>query len=397
MRISSNQMFQLGLKNITDAQSQLSRTQSEISSGRKVLSASDNPIAAVRSVELQSSIGRTDQYIENGNYAKTRLSGEENAIRSALTSLQRVHELALQANNDSQSNETRGILATEIRAQLDNLLQLANSKDGEGHHIFSGYQQDSQPFTFTSGNLSYNGDDGRRMLQLGPNRSIADADPGSRVFTGIVQGNGVFETAAAAGNTGSGVVDSGSVLDQSAWNGQTHKIRFTAADSYEVVDASNTVITTGSYNSGDAINFAGVSVSIAGAPAAGDEFSVAPAARNNVFSIVNDLASILETTRASGSDRAAQSNAINSSMSNISNAIDHLVGIQTDIGARLNVIDQQEEINSGSKLQLQETLSGLVDVDIVEAASRFNQTLVSLQASQQAFARVQQLSLFNFL
>ncbi|HCS26627.1 MAG TPA: flagellar hook-associated protein 3, partial [Spongiibacteraceae bacterium] len=120
MRISSNQMFQLGLKNITDAQSALSRTQAEISSGRKVLTAADNPIAAVRSVELEGAIGRAQQYIENGNYAKTRLSAEENAVSSALTSLQRVHELALQASNATQSNETRGILATEIRAQLDN-------------------------------------------------------------------------------------------------------------------------------------------------------------------------------------------------------------------------------------------------------------------------------------
>ncbi|MFT5603872.1 MAG: flagellar hook-associated protein 3 FlgL [Paracoccaceae bacterium] len=397
MRISSNQMFQLGLKNITDAQSQLSRTQTEISSGKKVLTAADNPIAAVRSVELESAIGKADQYIENGNYAKTRLSAEENSISSALTSLQRVHELALQANNATQSNETRGILATEIRAQLDNMLQLANTKDGEGHYIFAGYQHDSQPFTFASGNLSYNGDDGHRLLALGPSRTIADADPGSRVFAGIGQGNGVFETASAASNTGSGVVDSGSVLDQSAWNGQSHRIRFTAADSYEVVDASNAVLSTGSYRSGEAISFAGVSVTINGAPASGDEFSAAPATRNDVFSMLNDLASSLETPRTSGSERAAQTNAINSSLSNIGNAIDHLVGIQTDIGARLNVIDQQEDINSGSKLQLQETLSGLVDVDIVEAASRFNQTLISLQASQQAFARVQQLSLFNYL
>ena len=397
MRISSNQMFQLGLKNMTDAQSLLSRTQTEISSGRKVLSAADNPVAAVRTVEIDSAIGKAQQYIENGNTAKTRLAAEENAVSSSLSALQRVHELALQANNASQNNETRGILATEIRAQLDNLLQLANTKDSEGHYLFAGYQHDTQPFTFAAGSLTYHGDSGQRMLQLGPNRSVADADPGAAVFTGIRLGNGVFTIEAATANSGSGIVDGGSVVSQGNWTGQTHRIRFTSADSYEVLDASNTVVSSGPYTSGDDITFSGVSVSISGVPASGDEFTLSPAGKSDVFSILNTLATALEAPRNSNSERANQTNTITAALSNIGNAIDHLVNKQTAIGARLNIVDQQEEINSGSVLQLQETRSNLVDVDIVEAASRFNQTLVSLQASQQAFARVQQLSLFNYL
>ena len=129
----------------------------------------------------------------------------------------------------------------------------------------------------------------------------------------------------------------------------------------------------------------------------GDEFTLSPAGKSDVFSILNTLATALEAPRNSNSERANQTNTITAALSNIGNAIDHLVNKQTAIGARLNIVDQQEEINSGSVLQLQETRSNLVDVDIVEAASRFNQTLVSLQASQQAFARVQQLSLFNYL
>lgn len=397
MRISSNQMFQLGLKNITDAQSRLSRTQTEISTGRKILSAGDNPLAAVRSVEIETAIGRAQQFIENGNYAKTRLSAEENVVSSVLNSLQRASELALQANNASQSNETRSILGKEIRAQLDNILQLANSTDGEGRYLFSGFQDATQPFSFAAGSLTYNGDDGQRLLQIGPNRSLADGDTGSAVFTGVALGNGFFTTEAATANSGSALIDSGSVVDQTAWNDQTYRIRFNSADSYDVLDASSTIVSSGAYTSGESISFAGASVSISGAAAAGDEFTVAPATRSDVFSILDELASTLASTRNTGAERAAQNNAINSSLSNIGNAIDHLVGIQTDIGARLNVIDQQEEVNSGSVLQLHENLSGLVDVDIVEAASRFNQTLVSLQASQQAFARVQQLSLFDYL
>lgn len=397
MRISSSQLFQQGLGSIIDNQSRLARAQLEISSGKKLLTSSDNPVAAVRSVELNTAISRSEQYMENGSYARSRLSAQEFAVSGSLTSLQRVHELALQANNATQNNETRGILAKEMREQLANLLQLANSSDADGRYIFSGFQQEARPFSFSGGAVQYHGDDGRRELQLGPNRTLVDADPGSAVFAGIALGNGLFAARAASGNTGSVVIDAGSVTEHGLWGGEPYRIRFSSADSYEVLDDSNAVVSTGAYRSGDSVTVAGLTVTLSGEAAVGDEFSLTAPPRGDVFTIVDRLAAALEQPRNNPAERAAQTNEINASLTDINQVIDHLVGVQTSIGTRLNVVDQQEDINSGAVLQLRETLSGLVDVDIVEASSRFSQALVSLQASQQAFARVQQLSLFNFL
>lgn len=397
MRISSSQIFQLGLTGIASNQAKLNRTQQEISSGQRLLSGADDPVSAVRAVGIETAIANAEQYVENGNYAHTRLSNQENTIVSVINTLQRVNELALQGNNASQSNATRTAIAQEIREQFDNILQLANTRSSDGSYLFSGYQEQSRPFTFTGGILEYHGDDGRRELQLGPSRSVADADPGSRVFTGIVTGNGQFTTRAESANTGSGVIDSGSVTDSGVWDARQYTVQFNAPDSWQVLDDTATVIASGAYDGASDISFAGVTVRISGPVAAGDEFIVAPSRRDNIFAMIERLAEALEMPANDGSGRASINNAINSELSNLAQALDHLVEIQTSIGARLTVVEREEDINLNVKLQLQETLSGIRDVDVVQAATVFNQTLVALQASQQAFAKVQQLSLFNYL
>lgn len=397
MRISSNQLFLQGLSAMIDKQSTLSRTQLEISSGQRIATASDDPVGAVRAAGLDAAIARGEQYVKNAGFARTRLAAEESAVDNAINVLQRLRDLTLQANNASQSNESRAAIGREVREQLDNLLGIANTAMGDGNYLFSGYQEKVQPFSFSNGILTYHGDDGRREIQLGPGRSVADADPGSQVFAGIRQGNGDFEALANPANTGSAVISVGSVLDNSAWDERTYEIVFTSATEYDIVDDTSTIVSNGTYNQGDTIELAGVNVSLNGPAAAGDRFTVRASERSDVMSIVEQLALTLETKTHSSAERAAQNNGLNVALGNISRAIDHLVEVQTSIGARLNVVEQEENLNANVNVQLQGTLSGIRDVDIVEAATRFNQTLISLQAAQQAFARVQQLSLFNVL
>lgn len=71
--------------------------------------------------------------------------------------------------------------------------------------------------------------------------------------------------------------------------------------------------------------------------------------------------------------------------------------MRATVGARLNAVDAQKDVNDGFKLQVQETLSKLQDLDYAEAVSRLNLQLTGLQAAQQSFLKIQGLSLFNFL
>ncbi len=84
-------------------------------------------------------------------------------------------------------------------------------------------------------------------------------------------------------------------------------------------------------------------------------------------------------------------------LTDLDNALESFLGARTAIGARLRTLDNQESQNEKFILDLQTTLSDIENLDYAEAISRFNIQDIALQAAQQSFTRVQNLSLFNFL
>ena len=78
-------------------------------------------------------------------------------------------------------------------------------------------------------------------------------------------------------------------------------------------------------------------------------------------------------------------------------SIGKILEIRANVGARLNTVDKQIEINASFTLQLKTTLSEIRDLDFSEAVTKLNLRLVGLQAAQNAYTRVQGLSLFNYL
>ena len=126
MRVSTIGMYLNGLTSMQRLQSALDVTQRQISSGRRILTPSDDPIAAARSLELREAVGRLEQFDRNANIATNRLSQEESALQSVNNVLQRVRELSLQGNNATQTNESRRQIAVEIRELREQLVQIAN-------------------------------------------------------------------------------------------------------------------------------------------------------------------------------------------------------------------------------------------------------------------------------
>jgi len=118
MRVTTRGAFLNGLRAMQSLQQALDYTQRQISSGRRILSPSDDPIGSSRSLELREAISRIEQFNRNGTIAGNRLAQEETALGSINNVLQRVRELALQANNATQSDESRGLIAVELREQL---------------------------------------------------------------------------------------------------------------------------------------------------------------------------------------------------------------------------------------------------------------------------------------
>src|SRR5690606_30592796 len=218
MRISTSGAFQQGLSMMLKLQSALDHTQKQITSGRKNLTPADDPFAAARALNLRESMSRLEQFDRNATMATNRLGYEESALTSMGNVLQRVRELALQANNATQSDESRHLIAVELRQHVDALVELANQKDGNGRFLFAGHLDGVEPVVRVAGGFAYQGDAGQRLIRIGENRQVADGDPGSEVFFRIRDGNGTFAVTPAAANTGSGVAGAGSVLDAAAYD-----------------------------------------------------------------------------------------------------------------------------------------------------------------------------------
>lgn len=397
MRVSTQGSFLQGLSAIQRLQEALDQTQRQIASGRRILKPSDDPIASARSIELRESIGRLEQFDRNAGIATNRLAQQESALTSVNNVLQRVRELALQANNGTQSNESRGQIAVEMRQLLDNLVQLANQRDGNGAYMFAGNLDDVVPVTRSAAGFQYNGDQGQRLIQVGQSRQVPDGDPGSDVFFRIRDGNGQFALAANAANAGTGVLGAGSVTDPTLWTPDQYTVTFTAPDTYEVTDSGGTVVATGSWMDGDNIRFNGIEFVLTGAPAAGDRFEVSPSRYQDMFTSVERLVDAVERSVVDSESRAALNNEINAGLLNLDQAIGNVVDMRTRVGSRLSVIEKQVDTNGGFSLILQETLAGIEDLDYAEALSRLSLEVTTLEAAQQSFVRTQQLSLFNFL
>lgn len=397
MRISTNGSFLQGIRLMQQLQSTLNETQTQVASGRRLLRPSDDPVGAARSVSFRESISRLDQFQRNGNAARSRLEHEESALNAVTNVLQRVRELAIRANNATETQESRKQIAIELQQQLAGLVQIANQKDGNGRFLFAGNQDASAPVSKSAGGFVYNGDQGQRSIQIGATRHVVDGDSGAAVFFSIRNGNGIFRTTAAAANTGTGVLGPGSVVDPTLYDKGEYTVRFLDPDNYEVIDSSAAVIASGVYESGQSIGFQGIAFTIDGEPAAGDEFLIEPSRYQNLFQTVRNIADTLDINGNNAVSQAILNNGLNTGIQEIDLAIGNVSEVRTHIGVRLNAIESQTDSNTGSSILARQAVSELEDLDYAEALSRLSLQATALEAAQRSFAVTQRMSLFQFL
>lgn len=300
MRISTNQVQFRATNAMIDRQAELSKTQQQLATGRRILSPSEDPVGTTQMFPLNELISNNTQLLKNADVADSRLSLEDRTLAGVTNLLHRVNELAIQGNNDSLGAQDRANVATELREHLQTLVGLANTTDANGEHIFAGTDVNTQPIVEApAGTFTYQGDSNQRNVQIGESRQIPVGDPGDDVFMNIPFSGG--------GN-------------------------------------------------------------------------------QSVFATIEALATSFE---ANTSDQNA--------ITDIQSALDNVLTVRASVGSRQQALDSQRQINEELILQGEKTLSEISDLDYAEAVSRLNLQLVGLQASQQAFGRIQNLSLFNYL
>jgi flagellar hook-associated protein 3 FlgL len=294
-RMSSAQMHQGSLNVIFDAQARLQQTQESLATGKRLNSASDDPVASAQITSIRAELSRLEVLQTNANRAYDELAMTEASLSTAEDLISRAREIAVQGANSVLGPEDRAILATEVEAIRDQMLKLANTQSPMGDYIFAGHAVGDPAFTDTDGVVTYAGDDGKRLLNIAPGIQLSVRFNGDNVF-----GEGAEGT----------------------------------------------------------------------------------------FAALKDL----EAALLGGEDAAIQD-----SITNMDTAQQRILNRITELGSRMGLVEDQQLLNETFNVQLQDSLSGLEDIDYAKAISEMNLQMVALQAAQQTYTQTKDLNLFNYL
>ncbi|OTP65693.1 flagellar hook-associated protein FlgL [Caballeronia sordidicola] len=411
MRISSSQYFAMGVQTMSDQQATLSTMYQKIASENKLQTAADDPLGAAQAVSLSSKGATLAQFSTNQDAALTALQQESSTLTSVTSVMNSIMSDVSRAGNGSLNDTDRASIAQEIKSYRTQLSALANTTDASGNHIFGGFKTGQPSFTDNPSGTgaTYNGNSGVRSIQINDTRSVSTGDTGSSVFQGVsVPGSDPVPSSSSA-NTGTGTIGAVSTLDpNNAGNSSTYKITFSSATTYTVTasTADGKVGAPGAptpYTAGQPILLGGESVTINGAPAANDSFSVTPAntgkaSDSDIFATLDNLAAALEQpTQTSGAAATTLTNALATAGTKLNNSFNNILTVQASVGGRMQEVKTAQSSNSTSTLQNASSLSDLTSVDLPSAISQYQLTQTALQGAQQAFASIQKMSLFQYL
>ncbi len=305
MKVSTSQIFDRATSQMSAQQAKVAEMQTKLATGKQITRPSDNPEQAALIQRLTTALNRQDVYQTNLDSINSRLGAEESALMTAEDVMQRVRELAVQASSETVSAADRQIIAAEITALRDQLVSLANTTDVSGNYVFSGSKVRTQPFAEnTSGDLVYQGDQNRIMVDVSDQRQLSLNRPGNEVFPSVVR-----------------EVD-----------GVSERVSF--------------------------------------------------------FAVIDDF-----TTGLKANDLGQ----LQDSLSEISDLTQNMAISIADVGSRMRIAESQLDSLTEAKLRYQTLLSNAEDLDYATAITQLTSEIMSLEAGQSSFAKISQLSLFDYI
>lgn len=430
MRISTVTMFEQSVSSMNRQQGDFLKVGQQIASGRRVVNPSDDPQASSRAVGVSQAKAITQQFADARVSARNSLSQAESVLNSVSDAVTSAKTLLVQAASDTLSDVDRQSVASELRGIYETLIGQANASDGNGRYLFGGYRDDSPPFARTAGDgvqgTQYIGDENTREQRIDASRLLPVADNGKSIFQSVPSGAGYVARAeqVSAGeisigtqqghvrNEGSVAFTGPSRVDPGNEHfGKPFELTFGedgAGNPVYSVSATNAdgtttpLVTDEPYESGKAVSFGGISITLEGEPEVGDQIQLRPAnaegANQDLFKSLKDAIDVLEMDQeGTPENRAHFRNTISSVMRELDNSLDNVLTVRASMGARLNELDVVDAVGSNRMMNYDKTLSDLVDLDYSEAIAEYSLRQVGLQAAQKAFVDVKGLSLFNFL
>jgi len=407
MRLSFNQKYQINLNSILNAQEKLQNASAKLEKQTKILSPSDDPAASARVVALDQQISQVAQYQNNSVLLKNSLSIEETVLSSLRTSGDQARSLVVSLGNGAYSQQDRSAIAKQLNNIKTQMFDLMNQKDANGAFLFSGFQQETQPYSLNqaTGMYEYKGDEGQKALQVSPTVTIASNDSGKVLFEDV---NGRFKTTAA---TVAGGLTSGSITMQNQsvfdnfyrqnYDSQTaannnYRLVVDAANNYEIRrnGASLTPPVTGSFTPGQAVSFQGLSLQTQGSGPGQLDFSLQAPEKKNILNTLQDLINSIEIDQVSG---GALNEAIADALVQLDNAALKIDAGVSGIGGRQNVLDSVFEGNEDLQITNKAFRAQIYEIDYAEVLTELTKQETALQAVQATFQRVTNTSLFDYI
>lgn len=182
MRVSTSTLYDQGTRSMLQQQDGMLRLQQHLSTGKRIMTPSDDPIGAARAHELSQSLSLNAQYTDNRHRATDSLQLVDSTLGSVSNVIQNIRTMAVAAGNPAFSDSERKMMAVELRGHFEELLGLANTKDEQGNYLFSGFKGNTIPFGQTGGVVTYQGDQEQRLIQVSGSRQLPVSETGDAIF-----------------------------------------------------------------------------------------------------------------------------------------------------------------------------------------------------------------------
>ena len=396
MRISTANSYQSSLDALVDRKASLDHAEQQMTSGKRVNRASDDPAAAARAERALASERRSIASQRSVDASSNAMALTEGALGDVTELLQSAREALLAAGNASYSDAERSVKADELAGLRQQLFAVANRNDGAGNYLFGGQGANQQPFVDAAGGVQFHGSSGAAQAASGePLPLTMDGEP---TWMQARTGNGVFETRAVTSN-GSAWIDPGSVTNPSQITGSSYRIQFavvSGATTYSVLkDGLPTTQTNLAFTPGQAVQIDGMAAKISGAPANGDRFDIVPSTASlTVFDALDKAVADLKTPGRTGT-QIQQTNS--SSLSQFDSVLGQTISARSQVGATMARIDNVSGRLSALQLSSKTERSHAEDLDMTQAISDVGNQQTGYDAALKAYSMVQRLSLFNYL
>ena len=427
MKVSTKLFNQQQLKNFSSLNEEIQKTQNKISTGKNILLASDDPTGSVQLSGLQVILGRINQYNKNIESSNERLTLLDKNLENINTIMVRAQELIIQASSDVLGPSDRESLALEIDEMKQEILSIANAQDSNGSFLFSGYKTSTLPFVKNNdGLVNYNGDRGVSSLSISESNVMQTTLDGGSVFENVIDNNqmsfSLFELledvsasirTAAAGVNG---VKSIAQAELSIYNQNPGEWSFDLTGSDGTQNIKVEIVGDNPTEIVDKINLYVVNTGVTASLKSDGKTILLSDSKNGPLEIKN--LSVFGVDRAEKTPKSyievSTKDAIGNflaknqtlyddnqrpakQLDKIVNAQSHISNNRGIVGARVNSLQRQSELLIERQNAVEKDVSDLSDADLSNLVTNLQSLMTSIQASQQAFVKVSQLNLFDYI